>query len=443
MQPHTQSLFVKTTHEKGHAQMATATITTTAAAIALMKKEFVVQVPLKGWKEVTFVLVGFWHPEAENGKSPSNALIEDTIEKLFDLGPHVQQIIAVSHEYQDKRFAEAARKHVKTAAETKREILGSNVVMIPDDAAFTFIRVLNKRFDSEAALSQQILPIVSPHVEFLMDEYGASAQNRRVVFVSLDWRLAENAFDLAALLKISRMKFSTSRWMCSRTTTLDNVLAMVSDLPTNPNRRTWADCDDVAPMYAPLTRIDDMQLMLENVKSIDQRVVFKETLFKMRYEQLSSSAKNALFDLIEEGLDIVRCHLRAGYHVSKNEAPVPGWALQCGGNWLSLIISVYGLKPRLRDFPLINQEYVCMDSWIRKQLCLYSISTLSSFFAFYTGAPIVITPAMIAAFNGDGPAYNSELFWDAVYDEFRRWRRVTAAAAAGAGAAGAGAAARV
>ena len=81
-------------------------------------------------------------------------------------------------------------------------------------------------------------------------------------------------------------------------------------------------------------------------------------------------------NLILEGIDCVRACLSAGFHLGKNSSPVPGWCLQTGGVWYTLLISLFKIIPGAHDRFLFDD--VLESSSLRRLLVSASISVLAN-----------------------------------------------------------------
>lgn len=74
-------------------------------------------------------------------------------------------------------------------------------------------------------------------------------------------------------------------------------------------------------------------------------------------EALGERDSRALNLLILEGVDHLRSFLRAGYHEKKNLKPVDSWVLQVDSMWISLLTSLFQIRPGFPDSTLDRELY--------------------------------------------------------------------------------------
>lgn len=210
-----------------------------------------------------------------------------------------------------------------------------NVSVIPDDATRVFAAKVGKH-PSGVKPPYQAKPYLSSYHSRI--EYLASTP-AKVTYVCTDYKLAANAFELAALVKTET--FENRFWLASPTGIRLSYYLRPYQLPDIFNGK-------------------------ENAVSVKNALPFYE--------------KEALKELILQGIDSLRCFLTAGYHIQKNDKQVPGWALQTSGVWLALIIGMFQIIPGALD--KTHQDETNDSSCMRKLLCDATLFVLSNYIYF-------------------------------------------------------------
>ena len=172
-----------------------------------------------------------------------------------------------------------------------------------------------------------------------------------MTYVSVEPRLAPDAFSLAAL--VCTETFFGRSWIV-----LDGTLDSLVDLSNGPSIES------------------------ESITLPDIFIGNKEA--KEQIASLPEKEKRGLKDLITEGICMLRCFLRAGYHVRKNRAPVPGWAVQTRSRWLSLITGAFSITSG--EYDRTVQESFMESSSMRKLMCDATMRVLSNYF-YYIFSP--------------------------------------------------------
>jgi len=226
--------------------------------------------------------------------------------------------------------------------------LPETVTLLPDDAAFVFAPRLRSAAEDPLNAPMYQLPRRQSPYSDAVEELRATPT--RVDYVCVEPRLADNTIALAALV-------------CTETFA----------------NRTWAvaDGDDSAQLLAAAAA----RAGLAGAELPD--IYFGSPGAKAQIAALAPRDSLALKRLILEGICILRCFLRAGYHVRKNRVGVPGWALQTRGTWHSLLVGMFSIMPGDSDRSL--QESAMESSSMRKLLCDATMRVLSNYFYFVFG----------------------------------------------------------
>ena len=214
----------------------------------------------------------------------------------------------------------------------------SNVLPVFDDAGRAFSHLL----DADAPPCQTLSPFTSAllHLQSTGDW---------VIYICINPALAEDEFTLASLVK---------------TATFENRLWATARRKNNGKDDRWhAEQPGIFCFDKPFALPD-----IFNGSS---------TLMRRRRE-LPERAKLAMKELIIQGIDCLRAWLRSGFHVPKNKLRGPGWALQTGGVWNTLIISFFGVIPGAPD--RFHQDDIFLDGSFRKLMTMATLRVLSNYF---------------------------------------------------------------
>jgi hypothetical protein len=170
-----------------------------------------------------------------------------------------------------------------------------------------------------------------------------SSTDAAVTFICVESRLASNIFELAAFVYPETVDSSKRLWLVIPDDASVSAIA-------NPN----------APVAIPdiFTGSEDMPEILS---------------------RLSPSNTMAFKALILQGIDTLRCFLRAGYHVLENNEQVPGWALQATSPWNALLIGIFQIIPGSID--KTHRQEMQESALMRKLLTDASLFVLSNYFA--------------------------------------------------------------
>lgn len=158
----------------------------------------------------------------------------------------------------------------------------------------------------------------------------------KITFACFDKQLASNIFELASIVF---------------TETLEH--------------RRWLIVDDLAELFSNFgTPIPD---------------IFKgaDDAFKIRDQILTQKERQEFKDFIIQGMDILRCQLRAGYYFLENNKVVPGWSIHTGVPWNSLIIGLFNVIPGSID--KTQYQEMSESAKFRKVLTDITLGVLSNY----------------------------------------------------------------
>lgn len=283
----------------------------------------------------------------------------------------------------------------------------SNIYIIPDEAALVFNhRARLPPADGGFPLYQ------APHNLSVYTERMASLRDTdaKVIYACMETRLARDAYSLAALVRTER--YVNRLWLYGEGATLQNLVRFCKGDLSVPTPRAIPNI-----FTGPLPAI----------------VVLRDKMTPRERRDFDA--------LVAEGVCILRCYLRAGYHLRKNLCPIPGWAAQVSGRWLAGLIGAFAIQPGEIDKNLM--ESFLESSSMRKVLCEATLFSLSNYFTHTFPGVYVNERVLKSAFDdevakGSGPdknylhphldaesddhrdivAWHSVKLWDHIFDAF-------------------------
>lgn len=281
-----------------------------------------------------------------------------------------------------------------------------NMYIIPDEPALVFNHRARLPPADGGFPSYQAPHNLSVYTERMSSLRSTDA---KVTYICVDPRLARDCYALAALVRTER--YVNRFWFVGPYATLENLVRV---------------CTGEEKVNVPVA--------IPNVFT-----GLPPAIMVLR-DHMRPHERHAFDTLVLEGLCILRCYLRAGYHLRKNRGPIPGWAAQVGGRWLAGLIGVFAVQPGEIDKNL--QESFLESSCMRMVLCEATLYALSNYFTFtFPKGRYVDEATLQAAYDdqvasGDGPyylhpdmnerseehrdlvAWHSIKLWDGIYEKF-------------------------